>query len=74
MGTLVATGMIVGESLWGVAFAGIVAGTGSDAPIAIVGPGFATTALIGGTIVFLALVALLYRLTRAAVTSVPTAP
>ena len=33
MGVLMATGLIVGESLFGVAFAGIVAGSGSDAPL-----------------------------------------
>src|SRR3546814_953017 len=35
MGVLTATGLIVGESLWGVVFAGIVAGSGSDAPLAL---------------------------------------
>jgi putative OPT family oligopeptide transporter len=66
MGTLTATGMIVGESLWGVAFAFIVYLTGSDAPLALVGKGFETIALIGGTVIFLALVAVLYRYARAA--------
>lgn len=66
MGVLAATGMIVGESLWGVAFAGIVAITGSDAPLALVGDRFASAALIGGTVVFLALAALLYRQARRA--------
>jgi putative OPT family oligopeptide transporter len=64
MGVLTATGMIVGESLWGVAFAIIVYLSGSDAPLALVGDGFATAALIGGTIVFLALVAWMYAYTR----------
>jgi len=36
MGVLMATGFIVGESLFGVAFAGIVAWSGSDAPLALV--------------------------------------
>ncbi|MDI1297215.1 MAG: oligopeptide transporter, OPT family [bacterium] len=36
MGVLMATGFIVGESLFGVAFAGIVASTNSDAPLALV--------------------------------------
>ncbi len=40
MGVLAATGMIVGESLWGVAFAGLVYATNSDAPIALVGDSF----------------------------------
>ncbi|MDO7834258.1 oligopeptide transporter, OPT family [Sphingobium sp. HBC34] len=37
MGVLMATGFIVGESLFGVAFAGIVASTDSNAPLALVG-------------------------------------
>src|SRR3546814_11524424 len=36
MGVLLATGFIVGESLFGVLFAGLVAGSGSDAPLAVV--------------------------------------
>ena len=64
IGVLVATGMIVGESLWQVVFAGIVAATGSDAPLAIVGESFAHVALLGGTIVFLALLWWLYATTR----------
>ncbi|AOH84134.1 peptide transporter [Sphingomonas panacis] len=65
MGTLTATGLIVGESLWGVAFAFIVYLTGSDAPLALVGPGFAGIALIAGTLCFIALAAGLYRRTMA---------
>jgi hypothetical protein len=61
MGVLLATGMIVGESLFGVLFAGVVAGTGSDAPLALVGPGFATPALFAGLVVFGGLTVWLYR-------------
>ena len=64
MGVLTATGLIVGESLWGVAFAGIVAASGSDSPLALVGPGFEGSALIGGTVLFFALIWALYRRTR----------
>ena len=63
MGVLTATGLIVGESLWGVAFAGIVGATSNDAPIALVGAGFATPALIGGTLLFAGLTWFLYRRT-----------
>ncbi|HWJ59544.1 MAG TPA: oligopeptide transporter, OPT family [Sphingomicrobium sp.] len=35
MGVLLATGLIVGESLFGVMFAGLVAATGQDAPLAL---------------------------------------
>ena len=36
LGVLLATGLIVGESLFGVVFAGVVAATNSDAPLAVV--------------------------------------
>jgi putative OPT family oligopeptide transporter len=65
-GVLTATGLIVGESLWGVGFAGLVYATDSDAPLAVVGDGFAPFALGGGTLVFAGLVAGLYRYTRRA--------
>jgi putative OPT family oligopeptide transporter len=63
MGVLTATGLIVGESLWGVVFAGIVAGSGSDAPLAVVGEGFEFFALVGGTALFVLLALWLYRRT-----------
>ena len=66
MGTLTATGMIVGESLWGVAFAFIVYVSGRDAPLAMIGTGYETIALIGGTLLFVAIAALLYRYARRA--------
>jgi putative OPT family oligopeptide transporter len=61
MGILLATGMIVGESLFSVIFAGVVAGTGNPAPLALVGDWFQPFALIGGTIFFFILLAWLYR-------------
>ncbi|NML06970.1 oligopeptide transporter, OPT family [Sphingomonas sp. G-3-2-10] len=64
MGVLMATGMIVGDSLFGVLYAGIVYETGTDAPLALAGPDFATYALVGGTLVFLALTAFLYAYTK----------
>ena len=66
LGVLLATGLIVGESLFGVAFAGVVAATRSDAPLALVGAGFATPALIGGTLLFIAMTWGLYRWARRA--------
>jgi putative OPT family oligopeptide transporter len=63
MGVLTATGLIVGESLWGVVFAGIVAGSGRDSPLAVVGEGFESLALIGGTALFILLAAWVYRRT-----------
>ncbi|QBM74583.1 oligopeptide transporter, OPT family [Sphingomonas sp. AAP5] len=60
MGTLTATGMIVGESLWGVVFALVVWLSGSDAPLKLMS-GHETEALIGGTLLFFAIAAMLYR-------------
>jgi putative OPT family oligopeptide transporter len=64
LGTLMATGLIVGESLWGVAFALIVYLSGNDAALALVGDGFGDPALIGGLALFAGLTAGLYRYTR----------
>ena len=64
LGVLMATGLIVGESLFGVVFAGIVAGSGSDAPLALAGEGFEHWAEILGVVLFVAVVAGLYRWSR----------
>jgi putative OPT family oligopeptide transporter len=66
MGVLLATGFIVGDSLLNVAFAGIVAATGNGAPISLVGDNFATIGIVAGTLVFIAMIAWLYRHTRRA--------
>ncbi|MCS4490334.1 MULTISPECIES: OPT family oligopeptide transporter [unclassified Corynebacterium] len=59
MGTLLATGLIVGESLFGVLNAGIIGATGSEEPLALFDFGEATKLI--GIIVFAGLVAGLYR-------------
>ncbi|HTL67171.1 MAG TPA: oligopeptide transporter, OPT family [Lacunisphaera sp.] len=64
MGVLGATGLIVGESLFGVAFAGIVAAVGNDTPLAVVGDGFATPGIVIGIVVFILAIAALYRSAR----------
>ena len=64
LGVLMATGLIVGESLFGVVFAGIVAASGSDSPLAIVGDGFENWGVALGVVLFVAVVVALYRLTR----------
>ena len=66
MGVLTATGMIGGESLWGVGFAGIVYLTNQETPLALVGEGFASVALVGGTLLFAVLTWVMYRRTMAA--------
>ena len=47
LGTLVASGLIVGESLWGVINAGLIVGLSKDAPIAIVPEDFAPAPWLG---------------------------
>ncbi|MGQ0559981.1 MAG: OPT family oligopeptide transporter, partial [Sphingosinicella sp.] len=64
MGVLLATGLIVGDSLLNVAFAGLVAASGDPAAIALAGEEFVTIALIAGLAAFVALLAWLYRYTR----------
>jgi putative OPT family oligopeptide transporter len=64
MGVLAATGLIVGESLFGVTFAGIVAASGSDAPLAVVGESFEGVATWIGILAFIGLIAWLYARTR----------
>jgi putative OPT family oligopeptide transporter len=61
LGTLLASGLIVGESLLGVIFAAVVAFSGSASPIALVGPRFTDVSLWIGGMVFVATVAVLYR-------------
>jgi len=76
MGVLVATGMIVGESLWGVAFAGLVYGTGKESPLALpfIGDGYVPWSLAVGAILFVGATWWLYRLTRSLVDRTPAAP
>ena len=60
LGVLVASGMIVGESLFGVLNAGLIVATSSDAPIALA-PGDFMLANPLGVLTFVVLVSLLYR-------------
>ena len=62
MGVLLATGFIVGESLFGVAFAGIVASTDSDAPLALVGESHWAVPL--SVLIFAGVIAALYARLR----------
>jgi putative OPT family oligopeptide transporter len=71
LGVLMATGLIVGESLFGVVFAAIVAGSGSDAPLAVVGEGFENWALGIGIVLFALTIAALYRMTQRAAADRP---
>jgi putative OPT family oligopeptide transporter len=62
LGVLMATGLIVGESLFGVAFAGIVAATRSDSPLEVVKDWPLAVPL--GLILFAASIAYLYFKTQ----------
>jgi len=65
MGVLAATGLIVGESLFGVAFAGIAASTGSPEALAVLEDN--PWAVPAGLVAFAAAIWLLYARTRRAV-------
>lgn len=60
-GVLLASGLIVGESLMGILLAALIGTTGKDAPLALVGGGFEETAQWLGLLVFLVICALFYR-------------
>jgi putative OPT family oligopeptide transporter len=60
LGVLLASGMIVGESLLGVILAAVVVFSGKDAPLAVVGAGFADAAVWIGGIAFIASIVALY--------------
>jgi putative OPT family oligopeptide transporter len=59
LGTLVASGLIVGESLWGVINAGLIVGLSSDAPIGLVAEDFVLGPWLG-LIGFVGVIVLLY--------------
>jgi len=60
-GVLLASGLIVGESLLGVLNAGLIVATGSAAPLALVGASFAGPATWVGVLLFALVVAASYR-------------
>jgi len=60
LGTLVASGLIVGESLFGVLNAGLIVAFSTDAPIAVVPEDFAPARILG-LVGFVGLVFALYR-------------
>ena len=59
LGTLVASGLIVGESLWGVINAGLIVGLSTDAPLALVSADFGAAPWLG-LIGFVGVIVLLY--------------
>jgi len=61
LGVLLASGLIVGESVILVVISAIVAFSGVAAPLALVGPGFETAGIIIGGAAFAAIAFVLYR-------------
>ncbi|MGC2958294.1 hypothetical protein ACPTIT_31960, partial [Pseudomonas aeruginosa] len=72
-GVLLASGLIVAESLMGILLAGVMGPTGEDAPLALAGAGFAGNAPWLGLVVFVAISVLFYRrvLARCAIRGCP---
>ncbi len=61
LGVLLASGLIVGESIIGVVISAIVVFSGKAAPLSLVGPNFETAAIIIGGIGFVVSAFVLYR-------------
>jgi putative OPT family oligopeptide transporter len=64
LGVLVASGLIVGESLFGVVLAGIIVFSGNPSPLGLVGDAFATAANWIGAIAFAVAIGVLFRACR----------
>jgi hypothetical protein len=69
MGVLMATGLIVGESLFGVAFAAIVGASGNDSPMALIEGNPWAVSL--GLLLFAGAITMLYAKTRRDVRTSP---
>jgi putative OPT family oligopeptide transporter len=61
LGVLIASGLIVGESLFGVLLAGVIVASGNANPFAVVGDSFQPIAMPLGGVVFVLTVIVLYR-------------
>jgi putative OPT family oligopeptide transporter len=63
LGILIASGFIVGESLFGVVLSGLIVGTNKEAPLGIpaIGDPFTPIATVLGIVAFAAIVVVLYR-------------
>ncbi len=64
MGVLLASGLIVGESLFGVVYAGIIVATRNEAPLALLPEGSAWPAMTAGIVAFVVLTFALYSWVR----------
>ncbi len=73
LGVLLASGLIVGESLFGVLLAGVIVASNRGTPFALVGDGFAGPAEILGTLAFIVTVGGLYAWMRRLARGIPEA-
>jgi membrane protein implicated in regulation of membrane protease activity len=64
MGVLLASGLIVGESLFGVFNAGVIGATENEAPFALLPAGSTWPAMLAGIVVFAVVTFALYRWVR----------
>jgi putative OPT family oligopeptide transporter len=64
MGVLLASGLIVGESLFLVMTAGVIVGTRNDAPFALIAEGSTWPAMLAGIVAFAVLILALYTWVR----------
>jgi putative OPT family oligopeptide transporter len=64
LGVLLATGLVVGDSLFGLAFAGAVGALGDPARLSVVGPSFAPAAEMIGLVLLVGLVVFAYARTK----------
>jgi putative OPT family oligopeptide transporter len=64
LGVLLASGLIVGESLFNVALAGLIVVSRKGEPLAVVGDGYEKAAMVVGGVAFLAVAIGLYAWTR----------
>ncbi|EEJ53849.1 oligopeptide transporter, OPT family [Mobiluncus mulieris 28-1] len=65
LGVLLATGLIVGDSLFGILNAGIIGGTGNPDALAVIPDGFEDITKIVGLVVFVGITVLSYRWVQA---------
>ena len=61
LGVLLASGLIVGEGIIGVVISAIVVFSGSNAPLALVGPAYETAGIVIGGLAFAVIAFVLYR-------------
>lgn len=64
MGVLLATGLVVGDSLFGLFYAGTVAAVGDPSRLVLTGPGFTPFAEVAGIVLLLGGLTYAYRRTR----------